>query len=160
MIQLKLKIGQLEKKKSQCYQIVKKKFVYCKIIIIFVTVLLIKTPMIMKKFLLVVALMVSGMIFSQNNNPVLEAEGNLVKATYYYDNGKVQQVGYFNDGKLDGKWTSYDVNGNVQAIAEYTNGVKTGKWMYFSNAVCVNEVDFSNNQIVGIKNQNAIAVKN
>lgn len=116
--------------------------------------------MIMKKFLLVVALMVSGMMFSQTNNPVLEAEGDLVKATYYHDNGKVQQVGYFNDGKLDGKWTSYDVNGNVQAVAEYTNGVKTGKWMYFSNSVCVNEVDFSNNQIIGIKNQDAIAVKN
>ncbi len=113
--------------------------------------------MIMKKFLLVVALMVSGMVFSQNSNPVLEAEGELVKATYYYDNGKVQQVGYFKDGKLDGKWTSYDVNGDVQAIAEYTNGAKTGTWMYYSNSVCVNEVDFSNNKIVGVKTQNAIA---
>lgn len=113
--------------------------------------------MIMKKFLLVVALMVSGIMFSQDNKPVLEAEGNVVKATYYYENGKVQQVGYFKDGKLDGKWTSYDVNGNVQAIAEYTNGAKTGTWMYYSNSVCVNEVDFSNNKIVGVKTQNAIA---
>lgn len=113
--------------------------------------------MIMKKFLLVVALMMSVMMFSQSNTPVLEAEGQLVKATYYYDNGKVQQVGYFKDGKLDGKWTSYDESGNVKAVAEYTNGAKTGKWMYYSNTVCVSEVNFSDNRIIGVKNQNAIA---
>lgn len=111
----------------------------------------------MKKFLLVAALMVSGIMFSQSGTPVLEAEGQLVKATYYYENGKVQQVGYFKEGKLDGKWTSYDESGNVKAIAEYTNGTKTGKWMYFSNSVCVNEVNFSDNQIISVKNQNAIA---
>lgn len=116
----------------------------------------------MKKILLIAMMMVSGMIFSQDNNPVLEVEGQLVKATYYNDNGTLQQVGYFKDGKLDGKWTSYDGNGNVKAIAEYSNGIKSGKWMYFSNSVCVSEVDFSNNQIIAIKNlnQNAIAGKN
>jgi antitoxin component YwqK of YwqJK toxin-antitoxin module len=115
----------------------------------------------MRKIFLLALIMVSGMIFSQNNEPVLEAEGNLVKATYFYDNGKVQQVGYFKDGKLDGKWTSYDIKGNLQAVAEYTNGVKTGKWMYYSNSVCVSEVDFSNNQVTAIKNlnQNAIVGK-
>ena len=128
----------------------------------FVIEILIKTPIIMKKFILVVALMVSGMIFSQDNNPVLEAEGQLVKATYYYDNGTIQQVGYFKEGKLDGKWTSYDENGNVKAIAEYSNGLKSGKWLYYSNSVCISEVNFSNNQITAVKNfnQNAIAGKN
>ncbi len=116
----------------------------------------------MRKILFLAMLMVSGIVFSQSNEPVLEAEGQLVKATYYYDNGAVEQVGYFKDGKLDGKWTSYDVKGNIKAIAEYTNGVKTGKWMYYSNAVCINEIDFSNNQIVAVKNfnQNALAGKN
>jgi antitoxin component YwqK of YwqJK toxin-antitoxin module len=115
-----------------------------------------------KKFLLIVAVMVSGLVFSQESAPVLEAEGQLVKATYFYENGNVQQVGYFKDGKLDGKWTSYEANGNVKAIAEYSNGTKTGKWMYFSNSVCTNEVDYSDNRIVAIKNlnQNPVAVKN
>lgn len=107
-------------------------------------------------------MMVSGFVFSQDNTPVLEAEGQLVKATYYHDNGSVQQVGYFKDGKLDGKWTSYDVNGNVKAIAEYTNGVKSGKWMYMSNKVITTEVDYTDNRIVAVKNlsQNAVLVKN
>ena len=114
----------------------------------------------MKKYLLIVVMMVSGVVFSQDNNPVLEAEGQLVKATYYYDNGNVQQVGYFRDGKLDGKWTSYEVNGTIKAIAEYTNGEKSGKWI-FSDAITSKEVDFSNNQIVAISSKtNAIANKN
>jgi len=115
-----------------------------------------------KKFLLILAMLVSGLVFSQESNPVLEAEGQLVKATYHYENGTVQQVGYFKEGKLDGKWISYDIKGNVNAVAEYTNGLKSGKWMYFSNSVCTSEVDFSDNRIVAVKNlnQNAIAVKN
>lgn len=116
----------------------------------------------MKKYLLIAILMISGISFGQTTEPVLEAEGQLVKATYYYDNGDVQQVGYFKDGKLDGKWTSYDVNGNVKATAEYKNGQKSGKWMYFSNNVTTAEVDFSANTIIAVKNinQNAVVVKN
>lgn len=116
----------------------------------------------MKKYLLIVVVMMSGIAFGQNNQPVLEAEGQLVKAIYHYENGNVQQVGYFKDGKLDGKWTSYDVNGNIKTIAEYTNGEKSGKWIFLSNTITTKEVDFNNNQVVAIRNYNtnSIADKN
>ena len=106
--------------------------------------------------------MVSGLSFGQKTTPFLEAEGTLVKATYHYENGSVQQVGYFKEGKLDGKWTSYDEKGNVSAIAEYANGEKTGNWKYFTNNVCVSEVSFSDSRIVDVKKftQNTIADKN
>lgn len=97
--------------------------------------------------------MLSGMAFSQNNNPVLEEEGQLVKATYYYDNGKVQQVGYFKDGKLEGKWTAYNENGTINSIAEYTNGVKSGKWTFNADGVTTSEVAYSNNQVVAVKSK-------
>ena len=113
----------------------------------------------MKKFVLIVAIMVYGIAFSQSSNPVLEENGQLVKATYYYANGNVQQVGYFKDGKLDGKWTSYDANGNIKAVAEYTNGEKSGKWI-FSDAIATKEVDYSNNQIVAVRNNKANALAN
>ena len=77
----------------------------------------------------------------------------MVKATYHYNNGTVQQVGYFKDGKLDGKWMAYDVTGALTSIAEYSNGVKSGKWIYYTNEVAVREINFSNNQY-------AVAVKN
>lgn len=116
----------------------------------------------MKKILLITVMMIFGLGFSQSKSPLLEAEGQLVKATYFHENGNVQQVGYFKDGKLDGKWSSYDANGNLKTIAEYKEGQKTGKWMYFSDNVCVGEVNFSNNQILKVTNvnQNAIADKN
>jgi len=115
----------------------------------------------MKKFILILVVMISGLSFGQESEPVLESENGLVKATYHYENGVVQQVGYFKGGKLDGKWTSYDENGNLKATAEYTNGVKTGKWMYYSNSICTSEVSFVDNRIVDVKklNQNAIADK-
>jgi hypothetical protein len=33
--------------------------------------------------------------FAQENNPKLEAVGQLVKTTYHFENGKVQQEGFF-----------------------------------------------------------------
>ncbi|GAA4077687.1 hypothetical protein GCM10022389_24530 [Flavobacterium cheonanense] len=115
----------------------------------------------MKNLLLTLVILISGLSFGQAIEPVLEAENGLVKATYHYENGAVQQVGYFKDGKLDGKWTSYDVNGNVSAIAEYTNGEKSGKWMFYSNGSTVSEVSYVDNRIVDVKkfSQNSIADK-
>jgi antitoxin component YwqK of YwqJK toxin-antitoxin module len=113
----------------------------------------------MKKIFILLVFSVAGNVFSQNINPVLEAQDQLVKATYYYDNGQVQQVGFFKDGKLDGKWISYDESGKLKAVAQYTEGKKTGNWSYFSNDICVNDVNFSDNQIVEVKryHQNALA---
>ena len=42
----------------------------------------------MKKILILGALFISGLTFAQTSKPFLEQEGNLVKATYYYENGK------------------------------------------------------------------------
>lgn len=116
----------------------------------------------MKNLVALVVLLISGIGFSQSAKPVLEAEGQLVKATYHYDNGNIHQVGYFKDGKLEGKWMAYDASGALTSIAEYSNGIKSGKWIYYTNNVAVREVDFSNNQIVAVKkgNQNAVALKN
>lgn len=116
----------------------------------------------MKKIFLLALMMLTSLGFSQNGKPTLEAEGQLVKATYYYENGAIQQVGYFKEGKLDGKWTSYDENGIVKAIAHYKDGEKSGKWIFLSNTVTTKEVDFNNNQVVAIRNYNtnSIADKN
>ena len=73
-----------------------------------------KPKTIMKNILLTALMMVSGIAFAQNN-PQLEAVDQKVEATYFYENGKVQQVGTFKDGKLDGKWISYSENGNFRS---------------------------------------------
>lgn len=107
-------------------------------------------PTTMKKLLILGALAISGFAFAQVAKPVLEQEGNLVKATYYYDNGQIQQQGYFKDGKVEGKWVSYDQNGNKKSIGEYANGQKTGKW-FFWNDKALSEVDYSNSRVASVK---------
>ena len=54
----------------------------------------------MKKIMILGALAIQALTFAQAKKPVLEQDGNLVKATYYYDNGQIQQQGHFKDGKL------------------------------------------------------------
>jgi len=105
----------------------------------------------MKKFMTICAVLISRMIFSQDIKPKLEAVGDMVKATYYYENGQVQQEGYFQDGKLQGKWIAYDINGNKKSIGEYSNGLKTGKWFFWNDSV-LSEVDYENSQIALVKN--------
>ncbi len=104
----------------------------------------------MKKYMIIGAVLISGMIFAQKE-PKLEVVGNLVKATYYYDNGQIQQEGFFKDGKLEGKWVAFDANGNQKSVGEYTNGEKTGKWI-FSNGTKTSKVDYTDNQIALVSN--------
>ena len=81
----------------------------------------------MKNLMLIVLFLVSSIVISQDK-PKLENVDDQVKATYCYENGNVKQVGYFIDGKLEGKWISYSEEGNVVAIAQYKNGKKHGKF--------------------------------
>jgi antitoxin component YwqK of YwqJK toxin-antitoxin module len=114
----------------------------------------------MKKYAIIAVLLVSGLTFAQNSAPKLEDVNGLVKATYYYDNGQVEQEGFFKDGKLEGTWVSYNENGSKKAVAEYTNGEKTGKW-FFYNQNTVAEVNYSNGAVATVKSLNsAIADKN
>lgn len=115
----------------------------------------------MKKSVILAAVLFSGILAAQEVKPELEAVGNKVKATYYYDNGKVQQEGFFKDGKLDGVWVSYDEKGNKKTVGEYTEGVKTGKWIYF-NENNLSEVAYVDNKVSSVKNlqKNALANRN
>lgn len=104
----------------------------------------------MKKDIILSAILFSSVSFAQESKPQLEAVGELVKATYYFENGKIQQEGFFKNGKLDGVWTSYDTKGNKQAVATYNDGEKTGKWFFWSDTT-ITEVDYSNSRIASVK---------
>lgn len=117
----------------------------------------------MKKFVILVAVLFSGILFAQQGKPVLEPFGKKVKATYFYENGQVQQEGYFENGKLEGRWISYNEAGEKIATGDYKAGVKTGKWFFWSQNAGkgkLAEVDFTNNEIAKIKNwrQEGLAV--
>jgi len=113
----------------------------------------------MKKFIIVSMLLASLMISAQNSQPKLEAFGQMVKATYFYENGQIQQQGFFKNGKLEGQWMAFDENGNKKSIAEYSNGLKTGKWIFINDAM-LSEVDYNNSKIASIKNWKQEALVN
>lgn len=106
-------------------------------------------------------MLVAGMVAANNIEPKLEAYGNMVKATYYYDNGQVRQTGFFKDGKLEGQWVSYDVNGTKKAVAEYAAGKKTGQWLHWNEGALA-EVSYDNNKIESVKTwkQEALVQRN
>ena len=96
------------------------------------------------------AILFTGVLFAQTAKPVLEPFGNKIKATYFHENGQVQQVGYFENGKLEGLWESYNEDGARIATGEYSKGVKTGKWLFWTNEQLA-EVNYSKNNITAVK---------
>lgn len=104
----------------------------------------------MKKIMMIAVLVVSSVTFAQNREPKLEEINGTVKATYYHENGEIQQEGFFADGKLEGKWISYNESGVKIAIAEYAKGEKVGNWFFWNNDG-LSEVDYSKDNILSVK---------
>ena len=73
----------------------------------------------------------------------------LVKATYYHENGSVSTQGYFSNKKLTGEWIRFDLEGNKTQIAYYDNGKKVGKWFVW-NKESLKEINYYNNTIVSV----------
>ncbi|MEA1786643.1 nicotinic acid mononucleotide adenyltransferase [Arenibacter sp. GZD96] len=108
----------------------------------------------MKKTLFIIAFFVGFGIYAQDTKTKYEQEGDLLKATYYHDNGEIAQIGYFLNGKLHGEWQMYDENGAKLAKGSYVSGQKTGKW-YFWEGEHLSEVDFVDSKIAHVKKLNA-----
>ena len=109
----------------------------------------------MKKYILIALVFIGTTVAAQNlNQPKLETKGILTFATYFYDNGSVQQEGTFNkDGVLEGLWTNYDFEGNKLSQGNYSNGIKTGKWFFWTEN-SLKEVDFVNSKIMNVSEWN------
>ena len=87
----------------------------------------------MKNILVIALALFTTVAFAQKEKTLtLNKETNLIDAVYYHDNGEVSQIGSFTlDGKLEGKWISFDDNGNKLVAAFYNNGKKVGKWIHW-----------------------------
>ena len=112
----------------------------------------------MKKYMILGALLFSSLIFA-NHPPKHEVVGDLVKSTYYNDNGTVSQEGFYKNGKVHGEWIAYNASGKRLSIGNYNEGVKIGKW-FFWNENTLSEVDYSNSRVAVVKNWKEEAVVN
>ncbi|UCE93703.1 MAG: nicotinic acid mononucleotide adenyltransferase [Flavobacteriaceae bacterium] len=106
----------------------------------------------MKKILasLVICVLMTMTATAQNIEPTFEKQGDLVKATYYHDNGMVKEVGFFKDDKLHDKWIHYNEKGKIKIVALYKNGMKEGKW-YMVGEESVKEITYKSNKVVAVK---------
>lgn len=114
----------------------------------------------MKSVTVVLALIFSVVLTAQNVQPEFEKDGDMVKGTYFHENGEVAQTGFFLDGKLHGEWKMFDTAGNKIAMGEYLEGKKAGKWFFWEEKE-LKEVDYNNNKIANVtiwNNEKSLAV--
>lgn len=106
----------------------------------------------MKKIiiLLVTLICAAGLFAQETEKRTLERNGDVIEATLFHENGIVSQEGQYTlDGKLQGKWISYDVNGNKTAVAQYNKGEKVGTW-YFYKGDELKEVKYAENKVAQV----------
>ncbi len=114
--------------------------------------------------IILVILFISLPVFAQEkSNVTYDKKGDLTEATYYYEDGEIQQQGTFNkQGKLHGVWTSYDINGDKLSVGNYDNGRKIGKWLFWTKD-SLKEVEYTDSRIMGVKQwetKSKLAVRN
>jgi len=102
----------------------------------------------MKNIILIIALVFASTAEAQNE-PVFMKEENRVKGTFFHDNGRIQQQGFYRNGKLHGEWVSFDTQGEKLALAQYEDGMKTGKWFMWNKGL-LTEVDYNANEIASV----------
>lgn len=106
-----------------------------------------------KKTILTLAIVFSVAVSAQKINPTFEKVGEMVKATYFHDNGEVAQTGYMLGNKLHGQWFMYDTKGKKIVSGKYENGKRAGKWFFWKGDI-LKEVDFQENRIAHVKDWN------
>ena len=115
----------------------------------------------MKKLIIAACVLSVSLLQAQDLEPKFEKAGDLVKATYFYKDGKIKEQGFFKNKKLEGTWTSFDEKGNKTAIGHYEAGKKVGKWfMWHKDGL--KEIDFKDNAIASVqvwKEETKMAIK-
>jgi antitoxin component YwqK of YwqJK toxin-antitoxin module len=116
----------------------------------------------MKNLIIIALFSISFVGFSQENQPTYTVDGDLVKATYYHEDGAVSVEGFFKDKKLTGEWTRFDNKGNKVQIAFYDAGQKVGKWFLWEKG-SLKEINYDYNTVVSVhdwKSESRLAVNN
>ncbi|MBR9915215.1 MAG: nicotinic acid mononucleotide adenyltransferase [Algicola sp.] len=105
----------------------------------------------MKKICTVLVMLSVILTYAQEKPKVeTQKDGDLTIATYFHDNGQIEQQGTFNsDGELHGVWTSYDTTGKKTTLGNYENGKKVGRWLFWSGNT-LREVEYVDSRIASV----------
>lgn len=105
----------------------------------------------MKKIMTAAFFVFALALSAQEIEPKFEKQGDLVKGTFYFDNGQVSQEGTYKDGKLHGKWVAYNPDGKKISEARYKKGKKEGTWFFWTEEKLV-QVEYEDSQIAKVIN--------
>ncbi|UOB15983.1 toxin-antitoxin system YwqK family antitoxin [Abyssalbus ytuae] len=106
----------------------------------------------MRNLILTFAMLFSvALMAQQDNKPTFEKEGDMIKATYFHDNGQIAQTGYILNEKPHGEWIAFNAEGEKTAVAQYEEGKKVGKWFMWADDK-LTEIDYEQNKIVNVVN--------
>ncbi|MGD1849041.1 MAG: toxin-antitoxin system YwqK family antitoxin [Salibacteraceae bacterium] len=72
----------------------------------------------------------------------------VIQVTYYYEDGRVRETGFFKDGQNHGHWVSYRPDGQKNAEGLYHYSQREGNWRYWTpNGDVYAVVQFNNSQV-------------
>ncbi|WP_196885793.1 hypothetical protein [Aureivirga sp. CE67] len=103
----------------------------------------------MKKVFFTISVLIGLGLSAQTVEPKYEKNEDLVKATYYHDNGEVREKGFYKDKKLHGTWVKYNEKGEKVTLGNYHEGMKVGKWLFWQEGV-LREVNYDNSKIASV----------
>lgn len=108
----------------------------------------------MKKMVLILALCFAGWGAMANTggekiSKVEDLGKGLQKITWYYDNGRVAEEGFYMNDKKTGTWTSFDELGHKTAVVNWNRDKKDGDWyILHENGKVKYHIVYSNNKKV------------
>ncbi len=116
----------------------------------------------MKKLVLALVFAFVGMGLSAQDREVVKEEffanGNLkaqfvtvkadlIEATYFFEDGTVNETGFFENDELTGKWKTFNSNSELLAIGFFKESKKTGTWSFYQDGEVIQEVSYSDVQM-------------
>ena len=69
----------------------------------------------------------------------------------YYDNGQLESIATYTDGRMNGLWESYHKNGQLEEEGTYKDGSKNGLWRrYYENSQLRSSTNYTNDKKDGL----------
>lgn len=98
---------------------------------------------------LAIVLLIGFSGYSQQKETVFTKVDDMVKVTYFHDNGIVKTEGFFKNKRLTGQWITFDDTGKKVQEAFYEDGKKVGLWKIWIKEG-VREIRYVDNKIVSV----------
>jgi len=108
---------------------------------------------VMKKFAVLLTFFALTLSAQENIAPQLEKQGELIKASFFHDNGKIAQTGFLKDNKRHGSWVGYNRSGKKIAMGYFKSDKKNGQWFFWKGDELI-EVIYEDNKIVNVMEWN------